>query len=152
MLEDYRDLFKEPEGLPPFRGHNHVIPLKEGSQPVNLRPYKYSGLQKDVLEKMVDEMLGTGIIRPNNSSFASLMVLVKKKDSTWRLGVDYKALSKLIIKYKYHILVVEELLKELVGATIFSKIDFHRVIPRLEWVWERNSKQLSRQTMATMSF
>jgi hypothetical protein len=91
LLENYSDLFKEPEGLPSARGYDYVIPLKEGSQPVNLRPYRYSGLQKDVLEKMVEEMLGSGIIRPNNSPFSSLIVLVKKKDSTWRLCVDYRA-------------------------------------------------------------
>jgi hypothetical protein len=56
--------------------------LKEGSQPVNLRPYRYSRLQKDVLEKMVKEMLGSGIIRPSNNPFASPVVLAKKKDST----------------------------------------------------------------------
>jgi hypothetical protein len=122
-MSDYQDLFKEPEGLPPPRSHDHIVPLKEGSQPINLRPYRYSGLQKDVLEKMVEEMLGTGIIRPSNSPFASPVVLVKKKDSTWRLCVDYRALTRLTIKDKYPIPVVEELLEELAGATIFSKID-----------------------------
>jgi hypothetical protein len=123
LLENYSDLFQEPEGLHSARGHNHVIPLKEGSQPINLRPYRYSGLQKDVLEKMVEEMLGIGIIRPSNSPFSSPVVLVKKKDSTWRLCVDYRALNKLTIKDKYPIPMVEELLEELEGATIFSKID-----------------------------
>ena len=123
LLENYSDFFQEPEWLPSARGHDHIIPLKEGSQPVNLRPYRYLGLQKDVLEKMVEEMLGTGIIRPSNNPFASPVVLVKKKDSTWRLCVDYRALNKLTIKDKYPIPVVEELLEELVGATIFSKID-----------------------------
>jgi hypothetical protein len=123
LMSDYQDLFKEPEGLPPPRSHDHIVPLKEGSQPINLRPYRYSGLQKDVLEKMVEEMLGTGIIRPSNSPFASPVVLVKKKDSTWRLCVDYRALNRLTIKDKYPIPVVEELLEELAGATIFSKID-----------------------------
>ena len=123
LMGDYQDLFKEPEGLPPPRSHDHIVPLKEGSQPINLRPYRYSGLQKDVLEKMVEEMLGTGIIRPSNSPFASPVVLVKKKDSTWRLCVDYRALNRLTIKDKYPIPVVEELLEELAGATIFSKID-----------------------------
>jgi hypothetical protein len=44
LLENYSELFQEPEGLPSARGHDHIIPLKEGSQPVNLRPYRYSGL------------------------------------------------------------------------------------------------------------
>ena len=123
LMGDYQDLFQEPEGLPPSRSHDHFIPLKDGSQPINLRLYRYSGLQKDVLEKMIEEMLGTGIIRSSNSPFASPVVLVKKKDSTWWLCVDYRALNRLTIKDKYPIPVVEELLEELVGATIFSKID-----------------------------
>jgi hypothetical protein len=123
LLESYQDVFQEPKGLPPLRDHDHRIPLKAGSEAVNLRPYKYSGLQKDSLERMVKEMLDTGIIRTSNSSFASPMILVKKKDSTWRLYVDYRALNKLTIKDKYPIPMIEELLKELVGATIFSKID-----------------------------
>ena len=72
---------------------------------------------------MLDEMLEIWIIRPSNNTFTSLVVLVKKKDSTWRLCVDYRALNKLTIKDKYLILMVEELLEELMGTTIFSKID-----------------------------
>jgi hypothetical protein len=57
LLTHYKEIFKEPEGLPPIRAHNHVIPMKEGAQAVNLRPHRYSGVQKDILEKMVEEML-----------------------------------------------------------------------------------------------
>lgn len=59
LLENYQDIFKEPQELPPHRGHDHAIPLKEGSQTVNLQPYKYLELQKDVLEKkMVEKNIG----------------------------------------------------------------------------------------------
>jgi hypothetical protein len=123
LLESYQDVFQEPQGLPPLRDHDHKIPLKTGSEAVNLRPYRYSGLQKDSLERMVTEMLDTGIIRTSNSPFASPVILVKKKDSTWRLCVDCRALNQLTIKDKYPIPMIEELLEELVGDTIFSKID-----------------------------
>jgi len=90
---------------------------------VNLRPYRYSGLQKDSLQRMVTEMLDIGIIKTSNNPFASPVILVKKKDSTWRLCVDYRALNQLAIKNKYLIPMIKELLEELVGATIFSKTD-----------------------------
>ena len=123
LLESYQDLFQEPTGLPPPRTHDHKIPLKNGSEAINLRPYRYSGLQKDILERMVQEMLEARIIRTSNSPFASPVILVKKKDATWRFCVDYRALNKLTIKDKYPIPMIEELLEELVGATTFSKIN-----------------------------
>lgn len=50
-------------------------------------------------------------------------MLVKKNDGLWRFCVDYKALNKLTTKEKLRIRIVKEMLEELVGAIIFSKVD-----------------------------
>uniref|UniRef100_A0A1J3IVR9 Transposon Ty3-I Gag-Pol polyprotein n=2 Tax=Noccaea caerulescens TaxID=107243 RepID=A0A1J3IVR9_NOCCA len=132
LLEDFNDLFEEPEGLPPFReGFDHTIPLEVGANPVNLRPYRYSSLQKDVVDKMIQDMLSQGIIQCSSSPYASPIVLVKKKDGTWRLCVDYRGLNKQTVKDKYPIPLLEDLLDELGGSKYFSKLDlragFHQL-------------------------
>jgi len=124
ILKKFEDLFQEPTGLPPKRGvFDHRIPLKGDAKPVNIRPYRYPLKQKDIIEKLVQEMLDNGIIQPSCSPFASPVVLVSKKDGSWRLCVDYRELNKQTVKDKFPIPVVDELIDELAGSAVFSKID-----------------------------
>lgn len=102
---------------------DHKIPLQQGSNPVNDRCYRYSSGQKDVIDQMVQEMLDQGIVRPSSSLYASPVVLVGKKDGSWRLCVDYRALNKMTIKDKFPIPIIEELLDELGGSRIYSKLN-----------------------------
>ena len=120
LLDQYSKLFEVPTTLPPARTHDHRIHLVDESQHVKLRPYRYPSIQKDEIERMVEEMKVAGVIRDSTSSFASPVVLVKKKDGSWRLCIDYRQLNKLTVKDKFPIPLVEELLDELSGAFFFQ--------------------------------
>ena len=109
--------------MPPRRKYDHTIPLVPEPQPVYNRPYRIPPVLKDEMEKQVKEMLAAGIIRPSNSAFSSPMIMVQKKDKTWRPVFDYRKLNAITIKGKYPIPIIDELLDELAGACWFSKLD-----------------------------
>ncbi|GKV33977.1 hypothetical protein SLEP1_g42408 [Rubroshorea leprosula] len=100
LLEGYSDVFSELDALPPARTLDHQITLKARTEPISIRPYRYPVVQKDVMEKLVKEMLESGFIRSSTSPFSSPVVLVKKKDGTWRMCVDYRELNKATIRMK----------------------------------------------------
>lgn len=83
LLEWHENVFEMPQGLPPKRGREHAINLKEGAEPVNIRPYRYTYTQKDEIEKLVREMLEARIIQPSISPYSSPVLLVQKKDGGW---------------------------------------------------------------------
>jgi len=69
-------------------------------------------------------MLDNGIIKHSSSPYASPILLVRKKDGTWRFCVDDRHLNAQTVKNKHTMPIVEELIDELVGAQWFSKLDF----------------------------
>ncbi|KAH0747437.1 hypothetical protein KY285_009094 [Solanum tuberosum] len=87
LMEQYKCLFDMPCSLPPHRGiFYHKIPHIDSATHVNKRPYRYPGIKKDIIEKLVQEMLDQ-------------------------------------VKDKLPIPIIEDLLDELGGAEVFSKID-----------------------------
>lgn len=57
ILQQFRSIFEEPETLPPSRTIDHQIPLKEGADSVNVRPYRYPHFQKQEIEAQITYML-----------------------------------------------------------------------------------------------
>ncbi|PKA66317.1 hypothetical protein AXF42_Ash007014 [Apostasia shenzhenica] len=74
LLDFYSDVFNEPRGLPPHRAFNHQIILKDGTDPINVKPYRYLVLQKAAIEKLIIEMKDARIIKDSANPFSSPIV------------------------------------------------------------------------------
>jgi hypothetical protein len=131
LIHEYEGLFKSPDELPPSRTFDHSISLLPDAVHVNCRPYRYPPQQKDEIEGQVAKMLNARLIVPSVSHFASPVLLVKKKDDSWRFCVEYRKLNDMTIKNKFPMPVIDEFLDEIAGAAYFSKLDlssgFHQI-------------------------
>jgi hypothetical protein len=123
VLDRFPHVFQDTTALPPQRHSDHTIELVPGAQAVNARAYRLPPDQKDEVEKQLKEMLQKGLIRMSSSPFASPVLLVHKKDGTWRFCINYRRLNAQTIKNKHPMPIVEELLDELAGSCWFSKLD-----------------------------
>ena len=99
-----------PLGQPPDWGFEHTIELEQGIQAVITTPYKHPKAYQDEIEWAIPELLALGHIRPITTPFASFVVLVKKKDGTLRMCIDYRALNKKTMKNRYPIPRIDELM------------------------------------------
>lgn len=132
LLTHYPTMFQPPHNLPPSQAHDHRIPLLPNTPPVNAKPYSYPHSQKETMITLIHEMLHDGTIIPSTSPFSSPVLLVRKKDGSWRFCVDYRALNAVTIKDRFPIPTIVELLDELGNASIFPRSICARDITRLE--------------------
>lgn len=116
VLKEYGDVLAEPHKLSSDQQINHQISLMSGSQPINVHPYRYPHYQKNEIERLTREMLSQELIKHSISPFASPVLLVKKKDGSWRFCIDYRALNAVTIRDRFSIPTMDELLDELHGV------------------------------------
>ncbi|XP_042038388.1 uncharacterized protein LOC121784292 [Salvia splendens] len=123
VLDRHRKVFQLPSGMPPARPFDHRIHLLPNSKPINVRPYRYPYFQKTEIERQVKEMLDAGIIRRSQSPFSSPVLLIRKKDGSFRFCIDYRALNSATVPDHFPIPTTDELFDELGAARVFTKLD-----------------------------
>ncbi|MCO5604545.1 hypothetical protein L7F22_058712 [Adiantum nelumboides] len=126
FFNQFQDIFIDniPRELPPKRGDDdHAIKLIPGSSPPNKPPYRVSQAQQEEIMRQVNELVEKKMVRPSSSPFRSPVLLMHKKNGTYRMCVDYRALNRITIKNKFLVPQIEELFDKLQGLTYFSRID-----------------------------
>jgi hypothetical protein len=123
LLSEFASVFAPPVGMPPSRECDHTIPLVHGATPVKICPYRYPPAIKDEIEHQISEMLQASIVHHSSSQFSSPVLMVKKKDNSWRFCVDFRHLNALTVKSIFPVPVIEELLDELGQASWFTSLD-----------------------------
>src|SRR4030067_2552849 len=124
VVNEFLDVFPDDVAdLPPEREVDFSIDLVPGTSPVSMVPYRMSTTELSELKKQLEELLEKKFIRPRISPWGAPVLLVKTEDGSMRLCVDYRQLNKVTVKNKYPLPRIDDLMDQLGGACVFSKID-----------------------------
>ena len=125
LLQEYFDVFPKnvPARLPPLRGIEHQINLILGASLPNRAAYHTNPEETKEMQRQVQELLDKGYVHESLSPCVVPVLLVPMKDGSWRMCVDCRAINNITIRYRHPIPRLDDMLDELSGAILFSKID-----------------------------
>ena len=122
LLSKYKHLFAEHEqqlGRTSVIKHaieTQALPIK---QPLRRLPIAL----RDVVKSEVQTMLDKEVIRPSRSAWSSPIVLVQKKDKSWRFCIDFRRVNSVTEKDAYPLPRIDDTLDCLAGAQYFTTLD-----------------------------
>jgi hypothetical protein len=101
------------------------------THPISKAPYRMASSELKELKEQLQELLDKGFICPSILPWGASVLFVKKKDRSMRMCIDYRELNKVTIKNRYPLPRIDDLLDQLQGARVFSKVDlsssYHQV-------------------------
>jgi hypothetical protein len=136
--------YRDTPGLLPLRGIEHQINLIPGETLPNCATYRTNLKETKEIQRQVQELLDHGCVQESLSPYAIPVILVPKKNGTWCMCVDCRAINNITIHYHFPIPRLADMLDELSGYIIFTKIDlrsgFHQIRMKLGNEWKIASK------------
>ncbi|GKF43068.1 putative reverse transcriptase domain-containing protein, partial [Tanacetum coccineum] len=141
IVQDFPKVFLEDlSGLPPTRQVEFQIDLIPGAAPVARAPYQLAPYEMKELSDQLQELFDKGFIRLSSSPWGALVLFVKKKDGSFRMCIDYRELNKLTVKNRYPLPMIDDLVDQLQGSIVYSKIDLRSDYHQLRVLEEDISK------------
>ena len=124
LISKFPSVFPSTLAIQPLRDDMpQVIPTPPSTKPPNMPTYRYSPIQLQEIEAQVRDLIAQGLIQPSTSPYGAPVLLVKKKDGTMRMCVDYRALNSVTVKNAYPLPRIDELLDKIQGSKYFSSLD-----------------------------
>ena len=128
LLVEFKDIFQHDLFT---AGASTVEPIKveltdPNIEPIRCRPYRASPKEIEVMRKLVDEMINTGVARPTMSRWAAPMLVVGKKDGSYRPVIDYRRVNEVTKKKTWPIPRIDDIWNEFEGKKCFSKFDCNK--------------------------
>ena len=124
VVREFPNVFPEElPGIPLEREVDLSIEIVLGIAPMSRAPYRMAPAELKELKVQLQELLDKGFVRHTVSPWGAPILIVKKKDGTLRMCIDYWKINKVTVKSKYPLPRIEDLFDQLKGASIFSKID-----------------------------
>ncbi|GKC46279.1 putative reverse transcriptase domain-containing protein [Tanacetum coccineum] len=143
IVRDFSEVFPQDlPGLPPARPVEYQIDLIPGAAPVARAPYRLAPSEMKELSEQLQELSDKGFIRPSSSPWGAPVLLVKKKDGSFRMCIDYRELNKLTVKNRHPLPMIDDLFDQLQGSSIYLKIDlrsgYHQLRVREKYIQRRH--------------